>query len=240
MTNQERQQSQRLVNHVATELEAIRAMDDNNSFKSAKPLSFRNKPYNDIGVRFPQACLQLLHTLPGNKHCVDCGAMNPDWASITYGTLLCLQCSGKHRSYGVQVSYVRSLEYDTWNQRQILSLLEGGNAQLRAFFHRHHLLNNSPQKNLDTPLKSGKSSQQLYDQRYHTKAASFYRVNLTKHVEQVALNGIYQGREYNRKCSHHTNGTKGFRSNSPTTVVEKRLHTGDHANTLESKMYVAC
>ena len=39
---------------------------------------------------------------PGNDQCVDCGGPHPQWASVTFGTLMCLECSGAHRSLGVR------------------------------------------------------------------------------------------------------------------------------------------
>ena len=38
----------------------------------------------------------------------------PDWASENLGIFLCVDCSGKHRSLGKQISFVRSLRLDNW------------------------------------------------------------------------------------------------------------------------------
>jgi Putative GTPase activating protein for Arf len=131
---------------------------------------------------FPTSCHRLVKNLPGNQRCCDCGAANPDWACVSYGTLVCMTCSGRHRSYGVSTSVVRSMTMDAWSHQHVLAMLEGGNSQMKGFFERHDLGNASP----------------LLSKRYHTKAAQFYKINLQKHVRRVTEHGEYQGREFNR------------------------------------------
>lgn len=50
--------------------------------------------------------LDVLRRVPGNDACADCGASDPDWASLNLGILLCIECSGVHRNMSVQISKV--------------------------------------------------------------------------------------------------------------------------------------
>ncbi|KAI7840581.1 hypothetical protein COHA_005734 [Chlorella ohadii] len=48
--------------------------------------------------------LEVLRAVPGNGACCDCGAPDPDWASLNLGQLLCIECSGVHRRLGVHLN----------------------------------------------------------------------------------------------------------------------------------------
>ena len=77
---------------------------------------------------------------------------------------------------------------DSWSHAHILSMLEGGNAQLRKFFDRHVL--------------------QICDSTYLTKAARFYREELALHVDRVTINGEYGGRDASRRLSSSPKRTR--------------------------------
>ena len=54
----------------------------------------------------------LIQSLIENNRCADCGAENPTWLNINWLLLLCTDCSGIHRSLGVNISKIKSLELD--------------------------------------------------------------------------------------------------------------------------------
>ncbi len=58
---------------------------------------------------------EVVRKIPGNVVCVDCGASDPEWASINLGIVTCIECSGIHRSLGVHISKVKSLKLDKWD-----------------------------------------------------------------------------------------------------------------------------
>ena len=80
-----------------------------------------------------------IRKIDGNMQCVDCSAKLPQWASVSYGTLFCLECSGQHRSLGVHLSFVRSIQMDSWTEKQIQTLKVGGNKKMKDFFEKYQV-----------------------------------------------------------------------------------------------------
>lgn len=70
----------------------------------------------------------------GNDGCADCGASGPTWVSVNLGVVLCIECSGVHRSFGCQLSKVRSLELDIFMPETIQLFQKLGNNLVNSFW----------------------------------------------------------------------------------------------------------
>ncbi|CAM9552876.1 unnamed protein product [Chrysoparadoxa australica] len=69
-----------------------------------------------------------------NRFCADCRAREPRWASATLGVFICLECSGIHRSLGVHITFVRSVNLDSWKPEHVANMERWGNARAKAYF----------------------------------------------------------------------------------------------------------
>lgn len=105
--------------------------------------------------------------MSGNHECADCKSKDPDWASLGFGVLICLQCAGSHRSLGVHISLVRSLNLDSWTPKQLCYLIKGGNEKFAE-----HVSQYSSSTSSSCKVYTGKDS---FENKYNNPQILYYR-----------------------------------------------------------------
>ncbi|KAJ5660295.1 hypothetical protein N7507_006746 [Penicillium longicatenatum] len=95
----------------------------------ARPSYVRNDSNNY--EENPSRLLQAVRDADeGNNWCADCGSSSKvEWVSINLGIVLCIECSGIHRSLGTHISKIRSLTLDvhSFSNDIVEILLQVGN-----------------------------------------------------------------------------------------------------------------
>lgn len=78
--------------------------------------------------------LESLLKLDQNKECADCYSKTPRWASTTFGTFVCLRCSGVHRNLQVHITKVKSVNLDKWIPDMVEMYKHMNNALINTYW----------------------------------------------------------------------------------------------------------
>ncbi|KAF8563058.1 hypothetical protein P879_08989 [Paragonimus westermani] len=99
-----------------------RSVGDTNSLTSG-----RSGAGDTSELAVTERFVRCISAVAGNEYCADCGAPDPDWASLNLGVVVCISCSGIHRQLGTHISRIRSLHLDEWSPESVSVMCAIGN-----------------------------------------------------------------------------------------------------------------
>uniref|UniRef100_A0A8D0LBI7 Arf-GAP with coiled-coil, ANK repeat and PH domain-containing protein n=1 Tax=Sphenodon punctatus TaxID=8508 RepID=A0A8D0LBI7_SPHPU len=162
-----------------------------------------------------ETILQRVQSIPGNDQCCDCGQTDPRWASINLGILLCIECSGIHRSLGVHCSKVRSLTLDSWEPELLKLMCELGNSTMNQIYEAQ-----CEELGLKKPMPG--SSRQDKEAWIKVKYVEKKFLKKLPNGETLADNERKPRRWSVKKCQRHNSTTK-----APTARRKYRHEAGN-------------
>jgi hypothetical protein len=121
-----------------------------------------------------------------NPVCVDCGAKDPEWASLNLCVMMCIECSGTHRKLGAHISKVRSTTLDKWTKNNIRLLIAIGNERANMLWEG---MSNPNDPNISKPNSStDRESRSKYIVEKYSK-----KLFLPPHLnEEVSVNSLLE------------------------------------------------
>lgn len=110
--------------------------------------------------------IEKIISIEGNNRCIDCGSDDPQWASLNNSVFVCINCAGIHRGLGNEISDIRSLVMDNWNDKQLKQLFLGGNTRFVSNLEDYGIVKNNNHLSLN-PEK--------IEKKYLYIASEYYR-----------------------------------------------------------------
>ncbi|CAN0906102.1 ADP-ribosylation factor GTPase-activating protein AGD1 [Linum grandiflorum] len=136
--------------------------------------------------------INLLRRVAGNDRCADCGAPEPDWASLNLAVLICIECSGVHRNLGVHISKVRSLTLDVkaWEPSVLMLFQSLGNHCANSIWEE--LMNSDASTTMPVAEEMSKGSSKADKQR-------LFNIRRPNHNDPITLKEQFIHAKYKEK-----------------------------------------
>ncbi|OEL20229.1 putative ADP-ribosylation factor GTPase-activating protein AGD14 [Dichanthelium oligosanthes] len=78
--------------------------------------------------------IRSLLKLPGNRRCINCNSLGPQYVCTTFSTFICTNCSGIHREFSHRV---KSISMAKFTSQEVSALQEGGNERAKEIYFKH-------------------------------------------------------------------------------------------------------
>jgi len=168
---------------------------------------------------------------PQNQYCVDCGVQYPTFASINNGVFMCLSCAEKHKDLDVNVSFVRCVTNETWDDTLVMYLQISGNKRFLNLMKDYKISSNSSIKG-----------------KYNTVVADYLRKSIVcelngteapeKPSPEIGIKNLF---EYQEELKNPKEEPKGFFGkvgsyfDKAKTSIQKGFNDLDNKYTLTAK-----
>ena len=155
--------------------------------------------------------LEALLKNVNNRECADCSSKTPRWASITFGTFVCLRCSGQHRQLQVHITKIKSVNLDKWAPEMVEMYKHVNNAIINTYWEaRLPKGYNKPGQNatsneVESFIRDKYLNKRWVDVDMSADPANMYwnnRKRFDKFIKKVTSQGDADGDEQSDDSSH--------------------------------------
>uniref|UniRef100_A0A0D3GA64 Arf-GAP domain-containing protein n=1 Tax=Oryza barthii TaxID=65489 RepID=A0A0D3GA64_9ORYZ len=81
-----------------------------------------------------ERAIRALLKLPGNRRCINCNSLGPQYVCTSFSTFVCVSCSGIHREF---THRVKSISMAKFTSQEVSALQEGGNERGKEIYLKH-------------------------------------------------------------------------------------------------------